>query len=155
MKVRLTFIEEILGTASSNPEIHAEFIAPNAPDAPSRAEEIESIGVEEMIEKGKTIFPRVNGEPIIWDYQIKGFFKDDCAMLNRVKGTKSNELKAFRKVIDGLIFPQPRAIKINLPKGGTIGNCQRPLRAETAQGPRIALSNSETIPADSFIEFWA
>lgn len=34
LKVRLTFLEEILGTASADPEIHETFIASNAPDAP-------------------------------------------------------------------------------------------------------------------------
>ena len=38
MKVRLTFTEEILGTASTSKEIHAEFIASKAPDAMSRCE---------------------------------------------------------------------------------------------------------------------
>ena len=57
-KFRLTFFEQILGTASSNKEIHAEFIASKAPDAPSREEEIESIGVEEEIKKSTTVFSR-------------------------------------------------------------------------------------------------
>ena len=43
MRVRLTLTEEMLGTASNNPEIHSEFIASKAPDAKSREEEIESI----------------------------------------------------------------------------------------------------------------
>ena len=36
MKVRLEFFEEVLGTASSDPEIHEKYIASNAPDAPER-----------------------------------------------------------------------------------------------------------------------
>ena len=35
---------------------------------------------------------------------------------------------------------------------GDIGDLQRPLRAQTAQGERIALAHSETVPAGSFIE---
>lgn len=152
MKVRITFTEELLGTASADPKIHEEFIASNAPDAPSRREEIESLGVDEVIEKQKTVFPRdEDGTPILWDYQIKGFFKDTCGMLKRVKGTKSSKIKAYKKEIDGLIFPQPRKIKIHF--DGELGDCQRPLRAQTAQGERIALSNSETIPAGAYIEF--
>ena len=34
-----------------------------------------------------------------------------------------------------------------------MGNCQRPLRASTAQGERIALAHSEAVPVGSFIEF--
>ena len=46
MKVRIHFFEEILGTASNNPDIHSEFIASKAPDAKSMAEEIASVGTE-------------------------------------------------------------------------------------------------------------
>lgn len=33
IKVKATFNERILGTASGNPELHSEFIASKAPDA--------------------------------------------------------------------------------------------------------------------------
>lgn len=82
IKVRLTFTEEILGTASADKEIHKTYIASLAPDAPSKKEEVEAIGVEETIEKAMTVFPRnKEGVPIYWDYQIKGFFKDAAGML--------------------------------------------------------------------------
>jgi len=157
MKIRLTFAEEVLGTASANPEIHREFIASNAPDAKTREEEVAAIGVDETVEKSMTVFPRdEKGNPIFWDYQIKGFFKDACSMLARVggKGNPANgsgKLKAYKKVIDGMIFVSPRMVPITI--AGKIGNCQRPLRGQTAQGERIALANSETIPAGSAIEF--
>lgn len=154
VKVKITFTEELLGTASNNPEIHADFIASKAPDAPSRQEEIECIGVEEVVEKGMTVFPRdENGNPFLWDYQIKGFFKDCCGVLRKVPGTKASKIKAYKKEIDGLMFPQPRKIILHLPDGGAVGSCQRPLRASTVQGERIALANSETVPAGTWAEF--
>lgn len=153
MKVRLTFLEESLGTSSSNPDIHSEFIASRAPDAKSRSEEIDAVGISEVVEKSMTIFPKENGVPFYWDYQIKGFFKDACGMLKRIKGTESNKIAAYKKIIDGLIFPQPRKILINIPEGEELGECQRPLRGQTAQGERIALAHSETVPAGSSIEF--
>lgn len=58
IKVRLTFTEEILGTAAADKEIHKTYIASLAPDAPSKKEEVEAIGVEETIEKAMTVFPR-------------------------------------------------------------------------------------------------
>ena len=36
---------------------------------------------------------------------------------------------------------------------GEIGDCQRPLRAQTAQGERVSLANSEEIPAGATCEF--
>lgn len=111
LQCKLTTIEAMLGTASNNKELHSEFIASHAPDAPSREEEIAAVGVDEVIEKGTTVFSRnEDGRPILWDYQIKGFFKDACGVLRKVKGTKSSKIKAYKKEIDGLIFVQERQI---------------------------------------------
>lgn len=152
IKCRLTFTEEVLGTASNNPNIHDEFIASKAPDSASREEEVAALGIGEVIEKGMTVFHRnANGEPILFDYHIKGFFKDSTAALRKVAGTKASKIKAYKKEIDGLLFVQPRMIKFN--RSGPIGECQRPLRAQTAQGERVALAHSETVPAGTTIEF--
>lgn len=152
MKVKITFLEEILGSSAAKPDIHAEFIASKAPDAPSMDEEIAAVGVEEYIENAMTVFPRnADGQPIIWDYQIRGFFKAACGFMRKVKGSKSEKLKAYKKEVDGLIHVKPRAIPINF--DGELKSCQRPLRAETAQGARVALANSESIGAGATAEF--
>ena len=152
LQCKLTTIEAMLGTASNNKELHSEFIASHAPDAPSREEEIEAVGVEEVIEKGMTVFSRnKDGQPILWDYQIKGFFKDACGVLRKVKGTKSSKIKAYKKEIDGLIFVQERQIPVQTAE--EMGSCQRPLRAQTAQGERNSLASSEEIAAGAKLEF--
>lgn len=144
LQCKLTTIEAMLGTASNNKELHSEFIASHAPDAPSREEEIEAVGVEEVIEKGMTVFSRnKDGKPILWDYQIKGFFKDACGVLRKVKGTKSSKIKAYKKEIDGLIFVQERQIPVQTAE--EMGSCQRSLRANTPQGERVGLANSKGI----------
>ena len=147
LKVKITLLEEMLGTSSANPDVHREYIASKAVDASTIEDEVAAIGVDATVEKSMTVFPRENGQPIMYDYQIKGFFKDACGSLARVPGTISNKTKAYKKVIDGTVFVMPRKIYFDL--SGKIGNCQRPLRAETAQGPRVALANSETIPTGS------
>lgn len=152
LKVTLTFNEYILGTASANPEIHAEFIASKAPDAQKMEEEVANVGADEVFEKSLTVFPRgKEGEPILYDYQVKGFFKDTCGMLKRVPGTESGKLKAYKKEIDGLIFVKEREIPIKTDKPITI--LQRPLRAQTAQGERVALASSERIEAGATVTF--
>lgn len=146
--VKVTYLTPILGTTSGNPELHDEFIASKAPDAKSREEEIAAIGVDEAVEKSMTLFPRENGKPFVWDYQWKGFFKDTCAALQRMKGEKcakeSCGMKAYKKIIDGCIFVYPRKIMFD-DFNGEMETLQRPLRASTAQGERIALANSEMI----------
>ena len=164
IRVKATFIEPILGTGNSNPEIHSEFIASKAPDAMSRAEEIDAIGVEAAEEKSTTIFARnKDGKPLLWNYQVKGYFKEACAMLQRMKGEKcakeSAKLKAYKKIIDGCIEPSgldglSREIPITMTRRQEIEILQRPLRASTAQGERIALSSSEMIGAGATIDFY-
>ena len=152
LKCKLTTIEALLGTASNNKALHSEFIASHAPDAPSREEEIAAVGVDEGIEKGTTVFSRdENGQPILWGYQIKGFFKDACGVLRKVKGTKSSKIKAYKKEIDGLIFVQERQILVQTAE--EMGSCQRSLRANTPQGERVGLANSEEIAAGAKMEF--
>ena len=159
MRVKLTFIDDLLGTASSDPELHETYIASKAPDALSREEEIAALGVDEAVAKGRTVFPRdKDGDPVIWGYQIRGFFKSACQALRVIEGTKSSKLKAYKKQIDLRIhvFPDAkdragRGIKINV--NGESGDCQRPLRAQTMQGERVAIADSEMVPAGSTIEF--
>ena len=63
---------------------------------------------------------------------------------------ESSKIKAYKKIIDGLIFVNPRRIPFIF--DGQVGSCQRPLRAQTAQGERIAIANSETVPAGAHID---
>ena len=162
VNVKITFLEGILGTSSADPEIYTRFIGAKAPDAVSVEEEVEALGAESIVERGTTVFPRDDdGTPYLYDYQIKGFFKDACSMLSRLsekdpetgkkkKATnESGKLTAYKKVIDGLIFVEPRKIHLESPRSVTI--CQRPLRAQTAQGERVALSSSEELPAGTTI----
>ncbi len=152
MKVRLTLTDEILGTAPNDKEIYANYIGSNAPDAPTREQEIEAVGVDEVIEKSTTVFPRnKDGHPIMWDYQIKGMVKDAVGMLRNVPGSYSKKLTNYKKKIDGLVFIKDRENPFI--GEANIGYCQRPLRGQTAQGERISLANSETLPAGTQIEF--
>lgn len=164
IRVRATLTEPMLGTSPNNEEIYREFFAPKAPNDATADEEAEALSRVEEGEKKSTVFPRGDsGRPIIYDYQIKGFFKDACSMLARLTGkdpetgkklkasNESGKLTAYKKIIDGLIFPSPREIDIHF--DGEIGVCQRPLRAQTAQGERVALAMSEQVPAGATIEF--
>lgn len=123
LKVKITFLEPVLGTWPSNQNVARDFIASKSPDAATIEDEVAALGADAVADKGMTVFPR----------------------------NESGKLSAYKKVIDGLIFPQPRMIPIKV--NGKIGDCQRPLRAQTAQGERVSLANSEEIPAGSTCEF--
>ncbi len=158
MKVKITLNEEMLGMSPSNKDIYREFIASKAPDAKKLEEEVAEFGVDAVEESKITVFPKdENGNPFIWDYQLKGFFKDTCKMLSKAGkagyegGKACAKIKAYKQAIDGLLFIAPRKIPINM--NGEIGYCVRPLRASTPQGERVSISKSETVPDGSTIEF--
>jgi hypothetical protein len=143
-QVEFTFTEPLLGTVPKDPEVYEKYIAGIAALTDEQiAEELET--VQSVEEKGWTGFHMLDGKPMLYDYVIKGFFKDACGMLRRASDTRSSKLKAYKKVIDGLIFVWPRRIPLNL-NGGEMSVLERPLRASTAQGERVALARSDTCP---------
>jgi hypothetical protein len=154
MKIELTFIEPLLGTLSGNKELAEDFILSKNPNGVAEDEK-EALPSEESLEKSSTVFPKEDGKPFLWDYQVKGFFKDACSMLRRCPGTLSKADKliatAYKKVIDGVIFVGPR--KIFFEPKGDLYFIERPLRAQTAKGERIALARSEAAPADTTMVF--
>jgi hypothetical protein len=200
IRAKIYFFEGVLATRPNDDEIFQNFIASNAPDAATRQEEIEETSVDDVFEKGTTVFPRTKkGEPMFWDYQWKGYMKEKCSFIRKndeelslddlmdlmdipkellwhapetkKKTTKKVEteevaeeapkkrgrkkktdddaspscasIKAFRKEIDGNLFVFPRKIVINTNDPITLN--QRPLRASSPQGERVALSSSEEI----------
>lgn len=169
LKIKWTFTEGLLGTSTANPDIYRDYLAGKAP-TPELADEEEAVladglSVDDKFQKAMTIFPKLpDGTPFQYDYQVKGYMKDACGMLNRLTGkdattgkkakavNESGKIKAFKKEIDGNIFVFPRKIPIVFDGEMTI--CQRSLRAATPQGERISLSASEEAPAGSVMEFW-
>ena len=154
MRVRLTFMEGILGTLSGNKELYSEYIASKAPDAKTKEEEIASLGVDGVEKKEMTVFPRTDSnEPFAYDYQIKGFFKNACKALNGADG--HTKLTAYKSKIDNLIFVKERKILYHHDKSDLkqLDVLQRPLRASTPMGERVALASSEMIPAGATLEF--
>ena len=137
-QITLTFTEPLLGTVPLNREVYADYIASRVNNVEA-LDEVETI--EEATEKGTTGFHRLDGAPAIYDYAVKGLFKDATSMLRRVPGTASAKLTAYKKIIDGLVFVTPRLIPLTV--AGELGILERPLRAQTAQGERVSLARSE------------
>lgn len=150
--VTFTYTEPLLGTVPKDPEIYATHIQGRAADLGDEAAAEELATVESTEEKGWTGFHILDGKPILYDYAIKGFFKEACGALRRVPGTKSHNLTAYRKIIDGLVFVTPRQIPLDC-NGTAMGILERPLRAQTAKGERVALARSDTCPLGTTMTF--
>jgi hypothetical protein len=156
MKVRVKMLENMLGTACQNKEVHEEYIASKSADAEKVKEELEALPAEELMEKAMTVFPRdTDGMPILYDYQIRGFIKEALGVQidlidGEVKFGKTKLTKySHKKIVDNFIFVFPRKIRL-APISGT---CTRPLRADTMKGERVSLATSEVVPAGTQFEF--
>ena len=156
MRVRIKLTEELLGTASANPDLHREFIASKSADADKSKEELAALHAEELEQKSMTVFPRdEDGQPILWDYQIKGFIKETFGVLvelidKEVKVGKTKLSKfTHKRIVDNFIHVSPRKIRMNAETGQV---CVRPLRADTMKGERVSLASSETVPAGTTFE---
>ena len=147
-KVTLTLTQPILGTVPKDPAIYTNYIAAQIANEQVQQE----VDTLPNIEKGWTGFHQLNEQPILYDYVIKGFFKDACGMLRRANDTASSKLRAHKRVIDGLVFVTPRQIPLHL-NNNEMGTLERPLRAQTAQGERIALARSDTCPPGTTLTF--
>lgn len=158
MKIRITAIEEVLGSSPSNEDLLGTYIASKAPNEELSAQEVENIKAQQA-EDRVTVFPKLaDGTPFIWDYQIKGMFKDSCKMLAKAGkagypgGKACAAIKAYKQAIDGLVFVEPRCIPYNL-HGLKMDHCERILRANTPMGERTSIAKSESVPEGSTIEF--
>lgn len=202
--IHATLVEPLLGSGSGNPEIHAEFIAARALDSAKAHEEASAItppkvpttdkDVEEEVEKASTVFARGTFGLHMWDYQIRGFFKEALLTLIELGDGPTGMTKwSYKKAADAFLFVYPRRIYLikpgvdirSLPSMGlweetaklpllpdngkrftnevpdtmkehiwsALNTNERPLRAETMRGERVALARSEEAPAGTQVVF--
>lgn len=154
-QLKIVFTEPILGTQPQK-DVASEYITAKfaervekngiaATDAGLPEDELGTL--TESLEKGTTVFHKLHGAPVYYDYHIKGFLKESANVQNGMEG-----VKALRSKVDNLVFVHPRQIALHLPEGGTIAYLERPLRAQTMQGPRVSLARSEMLPAGTWLE---
>ena len=158
--LRFDFEETLLGSASGNPEIHEQFIASKAPTTAETAEEVAAVSdetVEEMIQKHSTIFPKDETGLFIWNYQMRGCFKENLHALITLGDISHVSAWSYKTAVDQYIMVNPRRIYLHAPDGTIIqepsGTLQRSMRVDTLQGPRVALARSETVPGGTWIQF--
>ncbi len=144
-QLKVTFTEPILGTQPQK-DVATKYTQDKAREKGLPVEdELETL--PEMLDKGTTAFHKLDGQPIYYDYHLKGFLKEAGSVLNGTHG-----VKALRSKVDNTVFVQPRRIPLHLPEGGEIGFLERPLRGQTMQGPRVSLARSELLPVATWLE---
>lgn len=147
---KLTGITPMLGSQPANPDVRTAYIAAKAP-LDVNAEEAEYL--PDIEEQSLTVFLRdpANGSLMLLDYMVKAFFKSSLEALKAQNG-----IKAARGKVDKWLFVSPRKVDI-LRNGKPVieedSVFERPLRAQTMQGERVALRASEQIDDPWTIEF--
>ena len=98
--IKLTFEDEVLGTANANPELMRDYIASKRPEGVDE-NEVECLPDEnELLEKATTVFHRTDeGKPFIWDYWMKGFFKSACGALRSGEGRRGARATVSRDTV--------------------------------------------------------
>lgn len=143
-KLKIILMTPMLGSQSTK-EIATEFIAKKN-GFEIGADEMEML--PDALERGTTVFHRdANGNPVMRNYQILGFLKASAQVQN---GRVTGGVKNLRSKVGNQVFISPIVLPVKFQ--GDLDYCERPLRAETAQGPRVALARSEQIPEGAVIE---
>ena len=114
-------------------------------------------------EKKLLVFPRHEGQPIWFNFQMSGALKNFFKILlkngegiwqsSKAKTDVGLSLYTANGKVDDLVFIKTRRIPITIPEGAEIDFYGRRIEAMTAQGPRITWTVSERIPSGSSWEF--
>lgn len=148
-KVRYTLLEPMLGTVPKNKDIYTDYLADKAlknqtPQIVSDqtvddliTEEVET--VPESTERGYTGFHTDYNGIFVYDYLIKGHLKEAGNVLKDIL-----KVKNLRSKLDSYLFVRPRRVYL---KAAPDGSIERPIRAMTAQGPRVSLIKSDYVDA--------
>ena len=148
----LTLTEPILGSLPADPEILDRWVHEKARKIQLAEEKLrEELAAlpegelqEDLAKQKVTCFARDHGgELMVWDYVLKGFLKESGNVQK-----DALDIKALRSKIDATVFVKPRRLHL-LREGEPITEPDdvyvRPLRAMTAQGPRVSLASSEMV----------
>lgn len=145
--VEIELVEPLLGTVPKNKQVYAAYIAAKAADLELIEEEVKT--VQEVEEKGWTGYHADELGPFLYNYAIRGFL---CEAARTVK--QFGALKQLQDKFKRFCFVTPRRIRLPSPEADKpFAVLERPLRAMTAQGPRVTVTRSDVIPAGTRIKF--
>lgn len=154
-KFRLKGTSPILGSIALKKETYEKFLATKGKTEEELKRALESVDcvIEPEDDDNKfTGFYRdpETGNVILQGYQIKGFLKEAAKALKDQLG-----LVSYVSKIDNLVFIDEKNIPV-MRNGEWLkepdGFLERPLRASTAQGPRVTLAKSESIEPEWYLD---
>lgn len=149
LKVRITLTEDMLGTVPKDPDTYKKFIESKKP---SSIDDDESETVPEGQANETGFHTDEKGHVFVMDYLFKGFMKAALKTLKKIGDTDASAITQNMRMVNEYINVLPRKLYLNLPENGAVAGLSRPLRANTAQGERVTLVSSDTVPAGTTID---
>jgi hypothetical protein len=141
--VTIRLITPMLGTVPMNQSVYSTFIESKRAEVDG---ECEAETIEEREEKGWTGFHSDENGLFIYDYVVKGFIRYAGNVLK-----DQLKIKNLKSKLTDFLFVSPRRIHLN--KAKPDGVLERPLRAQTMQGPRTTLARSDFVAEGAEIGF--
>jgi hypothetical protein len=161
-KITLDYQELLLGTVPLNKDVYTDFVAQKAIDAgaitaATAAEEV--VDVQEIADRGRTGFLTDEHGAYVLDYYVKGFLKetanvlkDQIAPMHQRKKkdgteTEAKGIMAMKSKVENCLFVTPRKLYFTAqPDMQMVKSVlERPIRAQTAMGPRVSLISSDAL----------
>jgi hypothetical protein len=139
-------IDELLASAPANADVYRKFIESRARD--EKPDESATLPAEQQERVGWSVFHQDETGLFVFDYMLRGFLKEAASSVS------GKTITAYKSKIDRFCFVYPRRIYTN--RNGSIIKpysetqqtehyCERPIRAMTAQGPRVSLKRSNVL----------
>lgn len=163
LSVKITITEPMLGLSPGDRKVYERFLTENA--TPEQIAEESALlpdpaDVSELKENVSCVFPKDETGLFWFNYQIRGFFKETLRALFEIgmlEKLGSLSKWTIAKAVDNTLFVTPRRIYLHGPDGKIIKDTdkylERPLRASTLQGERIALARSQEVPVGTTFSF--
>ena len=157
--VTLRLTQKWLGTVPTQSSIWTEHIATKQSKGMKKdglsEEEIEQRladtleGVQEIdeLKSGLTSFLKDEQGYYVEGYVLKGYFKNAARQLKQW-----GALKQLQSKVTNYLFIAQRKVYVATPDAQLL-LVERPIRCETAQGPRTAIARSEAVPEGTEVSF--
>lgn len=147
-KVSVVTTGPLLGSQPGKDTPASDFLRKKVADEHPELETADEVGtLPEELEKGTTGFYKVDGKPVLYNYQVKGNIKAAAEVLNGLGGHK-----ALKSKVNNTFYVTPRVIPID----GKLSDkpLERPMLGMTMQGPRTSLARSEMLEEGAKFEYF-
>jgi len=149
IEVQIVLAEPMLGTVPKNKEVYEKYIESKREKANGDSETDTVTEIDENT--GWTGFHADDDGLFVYDYMVKGFLKHAGNTLKDILG-----VKALKSKLTNYVFVHPRKIHFK-DNGAFIAEphdvLERPLLANTPQGPRVTVTRSDLINAGVTLYF--